>query len=102
MAAVTNNTQPQTLITRNQTLLFSKDGSLFEALASIYSIDIPTLSKDETTGQTKGTGKVTGLFNRMITIPLSNDEDMSADIVQDNNPSQSASILLQTNNAAVI
>lgn len=83
MAAVTNNTQPQTLITRNQTLLFAKDGSLFEALASIYSIDIPTLSKDETTGQTKGTGKVTGLFNRMLTIPFTNTSNLVSDIMND-------------------
>ena len=83
MAAVTNNTQPQTLITRNQTLLFSKDGSLFEALASIYSIDIPTLSKDETTGQTKGTGKVTGLFNRMLTIPFTNTSNLVSDMMND-------------------
>lgn len=83
MAAVTNNTQPQTLITRNQTLLFAKDGSLFEALASIYSIDIPTLSKDETTGQTKGTGKVTGLFNRMLTIPFTNTSNLVSDMMND-------------------
>lgn len=83
MAAVTNNTQPQTLITRNQTLLFAKDGSLFEALASIYSIDIPTLSKDETTGQTKGTGRVTGLFNRMLTIPFTNTSNLVSDMMND-------------------
>jgi len=83
MAAVTNNTQPQTLISRNQTLLFAKDGSLFEALASIYSIDIPTLSKDDTTGETKATGKVTGLFNRMLTIPFTNTSNLVSDMMND-------------------
>lgn len=85
-----NSTNHIIPITRNQTILVSKTGVLYESLASVYSIDIPRLKND---GNDVGVlrGDVTGLFNRMITIPLTNDEDMSADIVQDNKPSQSPS-----------
>ena len=86
-----NSTNHIIPITRNQTILVSKTGVLYESLASVYSIDIPRLKND---GNDVGVlrGDVTGLFNRMITIPLTNDEDMSADIVQDNKPSQSPSL----------
>lgn len=86
-----NSTNHIIPITRNQTILVSKTGVLYESLASVYSIDIPRLKND---GNDVGDlrGDVTGLFNRMITIPLTNDEDMSADIVQDNKPSQSPSL----------
>lgn len=86
-----NSTNHIIPITRNQTILVSKTGVLHESLASVYSIDIPRLKND---GNDVGVlrGDVTGLFNRMITIPLTNDENMSADIVQDNKPSQSPSL----------
>lgn len=86
-----NSTNHIIPITRNQTILVSKTGVLYESLASVYSIDIPRLKND---GNDVGVlrGDVTGLFNRMITIPLTNDENMSADIVQDNKPSQSPSL----------
>lgn len=86
-----NSTNHIIPITRNQTILVSKTGVLYESLASVYSIDIPRLKND---GNDVGVlrGDVTGLFNRMITIPLTNDEDISADIVQDNKPSQSPSL----------
>ena len=85
-----NSTNHIIPITRNQTVLVSKTGVLYESLASVYSIDIPRLKND---GYDVGVlkGDVTGLFNRMITIPLTNVEDMSVDIVQDNIPSQSPS-----------